>query len=242
MSISAPARPSGRTRRVIAGLTLVAAVLAAAYFLWLRDSSLVRVEEVTVTGLRTAEAGDIRKLLDDAARDMTTLNVDEEALEAAAAGYPSVAGIEAEADLPHALAIEVIERRPIAMLEGPDGREVPVAADGTMLPDFGSRDSLALLPATVRSAEGRLEDQAGLTALAAVAASPPALAGRIEAVEGDEEGDLVATLEDGLQVLLGDDSRLDAKWAAVAAAIAEGGAADAGYVDVSLPERPAAGL
>lgn len=226
---------------MIAGLVLVAAALTACYFLWLRDSSLVRVEEVTVTGLETAEASDVRQLLDEAARGMTTLNVEEGELEAAVASYPAVAGVEATPDLPHGLAIEVIERKPIATVEGPEGSQVPISADGTLLPDYDPEGSLARLSADTPSTGGRLENEAGLAALAAVAASPPALIGRIEAVEGGGDGDMVATLEDGLQVLLGDGSRLEAKWAAVAAAIAEGGAADAGYLDVTLPERPAAG-
>lgn len=235
------ARPSPRARRTPAVLVLVAATLAAGYFLWLRDSSLVGVEQVTVTGLTTAQEGDIRDLLVKTARGMTTLNLDEEALQAAVAAYPAVAGVEATRDLPHGLAIEVNERRPIASVEGPGGKEIPVAGDGTLLPGFEPEGSLARLTATTTSTDGRLESRAGLTALAAVDASPTALAARIDAVEGDGDGDLVATLEDGMQVLLGSDSRLDAKWAAAAAAIAEGDAADAGYVDVSLPERPAAG-
>ena len=57
-----------------------------------------------------------------------------------------------------------------------------------------------------------------------------------------EEGEgLVATLRHGPRVLLGDESELDAKWAAAAAAIAGGEAAGAEYLDVTLPGRPAAG-
>jgi cell division protein FtsQ len=222
------ARPSPRARRTLAVLALVAAALAAGYFLWLRDSSLVGVEQVTVTGLTTAQEGDIRDLLVKTARGMTTLNLDEEALEAAVAAYPAVAGVEATRDLPHGLAIEVIERRPIATVEGPGGKEIPVAGDGTLLPDFEPEGSLARLPATSSSTDGRLESQAGLTGLAAVDASPTALAARIDAIEGDGGGDLVATLEDGMQILLGSDSRLDAKWAAAAGGSAEGDTGDAG--------------
>lgn len=234
-------RLSPGARRALLALALAAAAIAAAYFLWLRDSSLVRVEKTTVTGLRTAQAADIRSRLADSARHMTTLNVDEEALEAAVGSYPAVAGVEATPDLPHALAIEVIERTPIATVAGPGGRDLPVAADGTLLPGFGPAGSLARLPATASSSDRRLEDETGLIALAAVDAAPSALTERIEAVERDGEGRLEATLEGGPRVLLGDDFRLEAKWAAAAAAIGEGGAAGAEYLDVALPERPAAG-
>lgn len=199
------------------------------------------VEEVTVTGLTTAGARDIRTTLTDSARGMTTLNVDEEALERSVASEPAVAGVRADAELPHGLALEVIERRPIATVEGPEGEALPVAADGVLLPDFDPRGPLARLPASRASTAGRLDDETGLTALAAVDAAPDALTGRIETLEADEEGFLVATLRDGPRVLLGDESLLEAKWAAAAAAIGEGDAASAAYVDVSLPERPAAG-
>lgn len=234
-------RPSPRARRALTALTVLAAAVVAGYFLWLRDSSLVRVEKTTITGLTTAEAKDIRRLLADSAHGMTTLNVDEEALEDAVASYPAVAGVEATADLPHRLAIEVTERTPIATVEGPDGGDLPVAADGTLLPDFGPQGTPARLPATTSSSTGRLEGEDAVTALAAVDASPSALTDRIESVERDDRGGLVATLEDGPRVLLGDDSRLEAKWAAAASAIGAGDAAAAEYLDVSLPERPAAG-
>lgn len=228
-------------KRPTAALACLAAVLAGVYFLWLRDSSLVRVEEVRVTGLTTAEARDIRAALDESARGMTTLHVDVGELERTVASYPSVVRLETSSDLPHGLSIEVVERRPIAAVDGPEGRTLPVAADGTLLPDFDPDYPLARLPAGSASTTGTLTDAGGLTALRAVEAAPPALARRVQAIERGGEGELTARLRTGPQVLLGDDSDLEAKWAAATAAIAEGGAAGAAYVDVALPERPAVG-
>jgi cell division protein FtsQ len=241
MSPANTARRAPRVRRTLIALTLVIAGLAAGYVFWLRDSSLVRVQEVTVTGLTTAGTGGIRATLTQAAEEMTTLNVDVDALEEAVASEPAVAGLRVDRELPHGLTLEVIERQPVATVEGPEGREVAVAEDGILLPDAAPAGSLTQLPATVPSVSGQLEDERGLEMLAAVAASPPALARHIETVERDGEEGLMATLEAGPLVVLGDATRLDAKWAAAAAAIADGDAAAAGYVDVSLPERPAAG-
>lgn len=240
MSPATTARRAPRVRRTLIALTLVIVGLAAGYVFWLRDSSLVRVQEVTVTGLTTAGAGGIRATLTQAAEEMTTLNVDVDALEEAVASEPAVAGLRVDRELPHGLTLEVIERQPVATVEGPEGREVAVAEDGILLPDAPA-SSLTQLPATVSSISGQLEDEPGLEMLAAVAASPPALARHIETVERDGEEGLMATLEPGPLVVLGDATRLDAKWAAAAAAIADGDAAAAGYVDVSLPERAAAG-
>ena len=45
-----------RFRRRIAAALLLAAVLGSVYFFWLRDSSLVAIERVQVTGLTTRDA------------------------------------------------------------------------------------------------------------------------------------------------------------------------------------------
>jgi cell division protein FtsQ len=235
------ARRAPRLRRALIALTLLVAGLAAGYLFWLRDSSLVRVEEVTVTGLTTAGAAGIRATLTKTAEEMTTLNVNVDALEEAVSSEPAVAGLKVDRELPHGLTLEVIERQPVATVEGPAGRDLPVADDGILLPDSDPARSLPQLPVTVPSSSGQLEDVPALEMLAAVAASPPALARHIETVERDGEEGLMATLEPGPLVVLGDATRLDAKWAAAAAAIADGDAAAAGYLDVSLPERPAAG-
>ncbi|MGI8805515.1 MAG: cell division protein FtsQ/DivIB [Thermoleophilaceae bacterium] len=228
-----------RLRLAVVLSTLLAALLAAGYLLWLRDSPLVAVENTTVTGLTTGDAGEIRTELRRAAEGMTTLNVDAEALERAVASYPAVAGIDTSVDLPHGLEVEVAERRPVAMVEAADGTAVPAAADGTLLPDFAADGSLPRLPGEAPEG-GTVTGDATLDGLAAVDAAPANLARRVEVVE-PRGGRLVAVLEDGPLVVLGDSSRADAKWIAAAAVLAQGDAAGAGYVDVSLPERPAVG-
>ena len=61
-------------------IAAVAAVLLAGGWMWLRDSSLVRVRNVQVTGVHGAGSGAVRSALTAAAQDMTTLNVDVGAL------------------------------------------------------------------------------------------------------------------------------------------------------------------
>lgn len=229
-----------RLRRAVLVSTLLAALLAAGYLLWLRDSSLVGVEKTTVTGLTTRDADEIRAELRSAAQGMTTLNVDAEALERAVVSYPAVAGIDTSVDLPHGLEVEVAERRPVATVARPDGSDVPAAADGTLLPDFEADASLPHVPGDAPEGDA-VSDDATLAVLAAVDGAPADLARRIEAVERRDGGELVAVLEDGPLVVLGDSSRAEAKWSAAAAVLAQGDAAGAGYVDVSLPERPAVG-
>jgi cell division protein FtsQ len=228
-----------RLRLALVVAVILAAALAAGYFLWLRDSTLVAIERTTVTGVTSRDADEIRAALRAAAEGMTTLNHDDEVLERAVASYPAVAGIETSVDLPHGLEVDVIERRPVATVEGPEGEPVPVAADGTLLPTFPADYSLPPLPGEAPHGP-KVTDEDTLAALAAVAGAPPELARRIEAVEPGE-GTLTAMLDDGPAVVLGDASHVEEKWIAAAAALAQAEAASAAYVDVRLPERPALG-
>jgi cell division protein FtsQ len=51
----------------------------------------------------------------------------------------------------------------------------------------------------------------------------------------------VARLANGPEVWLGAAARLDAKWAAAAAVLAQESSQGANYIDVRIPERPVAG-
>jgi hypothetical protein len=73
------------------------------------------------------------------------------------------------------------------------------------------------------------------------AAAPRSLRERIERIRSLPAKGFVAYLRDGPQVILGDGSRLAAKWAAAAAVLADGASRGASYVDVRLPDRPVAG-
>ena len=98
------------------------------YRFWLRDSSLVAVDKVEVTGLTTKDASRVRAALASAAHSMTTLHVRHDVLEQAVAAYPVVKALQVRPDFPHGLAIRVVEYRPAALVGG-----LPVAGDGTIL-------------------------------------------------------------------------------------------------------------
>ena len=103
--------------------------------LWLRDSSLVRVDDVQVTGLTTRDAPAIRRTLRQAAMRMTTLHYSEEALRPGGRRRSRPCeSVSVDAELPHKLEIRVREHRPVAALVSGDGRRVAVASDGTLLP------------------------------------------------------------------------------------------------------------
>ena len=213
-----------RLRRRLAVALLVAAVIGGVYFFWLRDSSLVAIERVQVSGLTTRDAPKVREALTSAARDMTTLHVERERLIEAAAAWPVVNELRVTTDFPHGVRIEAVERRPVALV-GSGGDRLPVSADGTVL----------------RGLRGKLRLPEVDKALVGVAgAAPPALLGRISAIKRSDRG-LVAVLRKGPDVVLGSQARLRAKWAAAVAVLADSKSHGAEYVDVRLPERPVAG-
>jgi cell division protein FtsQ len=233
--------PSPRTRRRLLVAAILAALLAGFYLFWLRDSSLVAVDQVTVTGLTGDDAERVRVALASTAETMTTLNVDEVRLRDAAAAFPIVARIEAKPDFPHAMTIRVIEHRPAAVAVA-DGRRQPIAGDGSVLDGIAVEGDLPTIDLAVAMPQGRLGPGAARDAAAVAGAAPPVIARRVDsfAREGGARG-VVAQLEDGTELVFGSATQLAAKWAAALRVLADDDAVGAAYIDVRIPTRPVAG-
>jgi cell division protein FtsQ len=220
---------------------LLSVTLIGGGWLWLRNSSLVSVRHIHITGVHGADAVRIRTALDNAAARMTTMNFNEGALRSAVASFTVVGGLHVSTSLPHTVHISVTERQPVAALLTA-GQRTAIAADGTVL-------GPALLSSSLPTVNGSVEPSAGAhvsepTALAAVAvlgAAPAPLARFVVRVYNGPEG-LTVAMRNGLLVYFGDSTRPHAKWLSLARVLASPSAAGALYVDVRLPERPAAGL
>jgi len=232
--------PGPRLGRRLAVLLVLAALLGGAYLLWLRDSALVRVERVTVTGLTGQHAGRVGAALEGAARGMTTLHLDRERLERIGSSYPVVRAIEVRSDFPSGVRIHVIEHVPAAVLVSGD-RRVPVAPEGSVLTGLQVEDPLPEVALPSALPAKRLVPGDALDAVRVAGAAPAALVAQVEQVSREREGGLVVRLEDGPELVFGDVSRVQAKWAAATRVLADEHAVGAEYVDVRLPERPAAG-
>jgi cell division septal protein FtsQ len=234
-------RLSLRARRRLLALLLLTAALGALYMFWFRDSSLVRVEKVTVTGLTGTDAGRERAAVIAAAKRMTTLHVDEDALLRAVGPGAAVRGLRVSSDFPHGLRIQVIETAPVAILVDGANR-VAVGAGGVLLPHVrvASADVPAIdvgaLPSGLHLGRGR-----ALRLVSCAAAAPAALRSRIARVRELPGKGLVAFLSHGPQVILGSARDLPAKWAAAAAVLADPSSRGASYVDVRVAGRPVAG-
>jgi cell division protein FtsQ len=213
-------------------------VLLGVGWLWLRDSSLVAVRQVSVTGLTGPDAPRVRAALQDAASDMTTLHVRSKQLTTAVEAFPAVETVEAYADFPHKLRIVVREHAAVGAIAAGSQR-LAVAADGTLLRDTTTR-GLPVIAIPVSPGGDRLTDRAALRAAALLAAAPDPLRSRIRRVYMGQRG-LTVPIQNGPILYFGGADRLRAKWTAATVVLADRSAAGATYVDVRLPERPAAG-
>ena len=109
-------------------------------WLWFRDSSFAAVKHVTVTGSTSSEEAQVRDALESAARGMSTLAVDDRALDEAVEPFASVAGLRVRPDFPHDLRVEVIEHEPVATLQI-GGSRVPATGAGLLLRRRAARRS-----------------------------------------------------------------------------------------------------
>jgi cell division protein FtsQ len=235
VSITVP--PKLRRRLLVA--VLLAAALFALYRLWFRDSGFVAVQHVTVTGLTTKDAPQIRTALTAAAHDMSTLNMNEGALDQSVAGFPIVKSVVAQPSFPHTLKIHVIEQEPVAVLEV-GGQRLLLAPDGSVLRDVATGHPLALIKSNGAAPQDMLTDTVALSSLHVAAAAPLALAGRITTIDHGKEG-IVVHMRNGPRILFGNDTRPVAKWAAASAVLADPTSKGATYVDVRIPGRAVAG-
>jgi cell division protein FtsQ len=224
-------------RTAVWALALIALLIAG--FLWFRDSQLVAVKHVTVTGLSGPEAARVTAQLENAARDMTTLHVRTDQLRSVVEPYPVVKDLRVSSDFPHGLKITIIENTPVAVVVA-GGEKTPVAGDGRLLRGADERQ-LPTVPVSVVPGGDHVVDPVARQAIAALAAAPLALRNRVLRASSTRQGGLTLVLQDGPDLRFGGAERLAAKWAAASAVLADSNAAGATYLDLRYPEQPAAG-
>jgi cell division protein FtsQ len=223
--------------RVLAGVLLTFAGLMLGW-LWFRDSSFAAVERVTITGSGSSEQAQVRQALETTAGGMSTLRVDERALEQVVEPFASVAGLRVRADFPHDLRIEVIEHEPVATVRT-GGSSVPATGGGLLLDGVRA----AGLPAVTTKAplDGRhVSDERTLAALGVAAAAPAELRARTERLFYGAGG-MRLDLRNGPDLIFGSAGDARAKWLAAARVLADESAVGATYLDLRVPKVVAAG-
>lgn len=241
-SLPRPRMPAIPNRRLLKRRLLVAALIAAAllagYMLWLRNSSLVAVEEVRING--ATQNPSVEEALRAAALEQSTLNLDLAALQAAVAGDPAVRGVSAQPDFPHGLVVDVDIREPVGLLKGAG---LLVAGDGVVLnAEGGKTDSVPTIGARGDDLVGGGSVKGEALEIARVlGAAPEPLLAEVARGSVDDDFGVVVELKGGLELRFGDLGGADLKWRAAAAVIAHNSFTAAAYIDLSVPDRPVAG-
>ena len=232
--------PSGRS--VAAGLLLLA--LAVGGYLAARETSMFAVRAVEVRGGTPALRAQVRAALADEV-GASLLAVDGSSVGSRLEAIPGVRSFTYDRAFPHTLKVVVAREIPVLVVRQVPGSDAfLVAASGKvirMLP----RARLSHLPRLW--VKKTVDIRVGRPLPPALAGAPAALSivrgaalpgGVATVLAGPDELDLV--LSGGLQVRLGDAGDLRLKLAIARRILRATGAAatGAGYVDVSVPERP----
>jgi cell division protein FtsQ len=230
---------SHRRVRSLALILLIAAPLLTGGWLELRNSPLVSVRHVHIAGVQGVDARAIERALRGAAKGMSTMDVNRGALSAAVATYPQVREVHASTSFPHSMRITVTEQLPVATLLVGSERTA-VAADGVVLgPAFAS----ANLP-VIRSSEfpSRRVSEAQINSYLAILGAAPAPLGKLLSRVFTSAKGITVQTRSGMLIYFGDATRAHAKWLSFARVLIAQGSTGASYIDVRLPERPAAGM
>jgi cell division protein FtsQ len=208
---------------------------------WFRDSSLVKVRHVEITGVSNSpDAEAVKRELKQAALAMTTLHVDDRKLQHAVSAYPIVRAVSAAGNFPSSIQIKVHEYTPVAALTAPDGRSVPVAFDGTLLPRL-AKEKLPAVAVSAMPAHDGFESTRVRTLVTALAGAPEPLRSQLDNAHLSSTGQgILVAMRDGPTLELGTSARLAAKWASATRVLAAPSSTGASEIDVRLPERPAA--
>jgi cell division protein FtsQ len=230
-----------RRRRIALLCALVALPLLAAGWTWFRSSSLVAVRHVQIVGVSGAGAPAIDAALTSAARRMSTLDFSTARLREAVSAFPLVSSVHATTSFPSGVRIQVVERVPVAALVVGNIRTA-VAADGVALGPALLSGALPTVAAVhTPAAGGIVSGEQQRAALVVLGAAPSALLHRVQSVSYGARG-LTVSMRGGLLAYFGDDSEATAKWLALARVLADPTSTGASYVDVRVPQRPAAGF
>jgi len=237
-------RRERRRRRLLGwgtGLLLVSLAAFAGYHFFVRDMSLFEIRDLEVRGIDTSteEGKQIDTAIAVATGEMTTLHLKPDLLTEELARFPRVASATVTADLPNGATVTVVQRKDGSIF-GEEADALLIASDGVVLGSPGGQiDELPRIgsgdPPEGDRLEGRTLDQA--IVLGAVPVELRSFADRSDFGPDGVE----VTLSNGLILLFGESTEADQKWRAAASVIADPDLGDVGYVDLTVPRRPAVG-
>lgn len=237
--MSAPTRPRARPdrvvryrrRRIAAGLVAVV-LLAVGVGLGVRvvlyDVGLADVQGITVIGTGTVSVAEVEQAA-AVPRGVPLASVDTAAVAARVAALPGLASVRVARDWPHTVAVSVVEREPIAVVD--------TAAGPTLVDTAGQRYRPA--PGTVELPRLVVADldpgpPATTTAVTVLLALPDPVRAEVQTVEVTPAGQVALGLSAGRQVRWGGPERSAEKARVLVPLLTRPGT----LYDVASPELP----
>lgn len=238
------ARDLGRRRRLRA-LWALGALAALAVAWWAVTGPLLAVHGVGVSGYDRPDRERVVEALAAAGARGSILSPPRTEMRRAVAPFPWVDDITVVRKWPRALGVHVHRARPLAVGRADDGGAVLVSASGRVLEHLERVPALGQLRLPGEApAVGAWLAPVHADALAFLDALDPALAARVRDLAVSPAGTTTARLQDGPELRLGRPVRLRAKATALELVLDALPAEDrdrADYIDLSVPEHPAAG-
>lgn len=233
-SARAPGRRlSPRARRLLALLAVLAAVVLLLWAVF--ASPLFAVRSIQLEGASLVDEAEVQQRLESLqGTPMTRISHDD--VMAPLADLPQIRDAEASAGTDGALEVQLIERVPVAAVEGDDGW-VLVDGEGTPLQAGQPREQIR-----VPMIDGGMEvlGEPGFQIVGGVLATLPAsLLEQVGTARAEAGGAVMLELDDGLSVRWGDDSDSALKSEVLSSLV--GAAEQTGPVevyDVSAPQHP----
>jgi cell division protein FtsQ len=232
--------------RTLVGIGVVVGVLALGY-LAARSTSLFALQSVAVSGAGGGVEAEVR----DALRPLhgeSLVTIDTDTVERQLSALPSVRVARVDRAFPHGLRVVLISERPVAVLRS--GRAAWVLSERGRVIRAVESNTNRRLPRIWLAAGATFEPGAMLAiplaskALRVIASLPPRFPVQVQTAQATGDS-LALALSIGMEVRLGSADDLDAKLASAAAVLrglSVSEQAELDYLDVSLPERPVAGV
>ncbi len=241
-------RKSSRTRkkrgRWLGGLnkpvvaTAILLIVLGFGYLWLRDSSLVEVRTVKIGGVTKSDPKALTGEIKRAAKDMTTLHVDNGALARIADRYPAIKEIRADSGLPNKMTLHVVHQSLIAQVTTSSG--IAVITDTGEVVKGVKGMSLPRIRVQQKVSGNKIKGATSRASLALLVATPAIWRKRVKSVHVGERG-LVVVMRKGPRIYFGEGTDPKRQWLAASRLLAEPSVRGATYIDVSSPERSAVG-
>ena len=226
-----------RVQRLIALAGVVAVLLAG----WgMSRSSLFDVEEVRWSGLDRTDL-DVAAELAGVETGRSIASVDSGAIEARLEELPWVADAAVIRSWSGVVSLDVTERPAVALVMKAQDQWVMVDATGTVLSDEIAGSGLPRISGIPAAGEpGSVLGRSASAPLVVTSLLPATLAPRLEGIARDERGEMWLTLLTADRILLGDDTQLALKLAAVVTVLeAVDQSGRTGWeMDVSVPTLP----